>query len=104
MATWLTLGLSAAMMLIACTTSGQLLAGQRKEGLKAKFAFQRLGQIEQFGVFLGRVATHVEQRQHQRREFMAQRDAGKMSFPRLPSARRMAKLGTRSMRCRHSGR
>ena len=59
---------------------GAILARQRKECFETEVAFKRLHRIEQLGLFLGRVAAHVEQRENQRCEFMPQWQARKMRF------------------------
>ena len=54
-----------------------VLARQREVGFEGELAFQRLDLLDHFGTRLGRVAADLQQRQHQRGEFMAHGDAGK---------------------------
>jgi hypothetical protein len=59
---------------------GAVLAGQREERLEVQRPFQRAHLIEQFGIFLGRMAAHVQQRQDQRGELVPHRQAGEDRF------------------------
>ena len=54
-----------------------VMAGERNVGFKMKACRQRLDLLDQLGVKLGRITADLQQRQHQRSEFMAKRDAGK---------------------------
>src|SRR3546814_16569947 len=55
---------------------GAILARQREEGFEGDFAFERAYRVEQFGVFLRRMAADVEPREAQRGEFMPHRQDG----------------------------
>ncbi|MFO1233785.1 MAG: hypothetical protein U1E47_01365 [Rivihabitans pingtungensis] len=69
------------------------MAGQRDEGLKLEAARQRLDLVDDRLFDLGRMAAGLQQGQHQRGEFMAHRQAGKVDargVSRLGHAKRRA--------------
>ena len=54
-----------------------ILAGQREISLEHKCALQIADLLQHSRIFLGRMTTHLQQRQNQRIEFMAHRQTGK---------------------------
>ena len=83
-------GLSTAARFSACTTSGQFWRTARRVGLEPVVAFQVLHLLDQLGGGLGRVPADLQQRQHQRGELVAHRQAGEgrwMSWPGVPRSK-----------------
>ena len=77
MATWRDARVEHAIRFSACTTSGQFWQDEREVGLEVR-SRRRAPAIcsSTLGVDLRRVAADLQQRQHQRGELVAQRDAG----------------------------
>ena len=56
---------------------GAVVARQRVVGFKVEAAFQAFDLLQQVGGFFRWMAAHLQQRQHQRSEFVTERHAGK---------------------------
>jgi hypothetical protein len=69
---------------------------------KLGFAVERLDLLDHFRLDLGRMAAGLQQRQHQRGEFVAHRDAGKFDARASSPGRPTANEGLREHRCRRT--
>jgi hypothetical protein len=78
MATWRTRGLSTAIRLSACTTSGQLWQVRLIQVVEGEITLQGLDLLDDLGLDLGRVAAGLQQRQQQRGELVAHRHGGEV--------------------------
>ncbi len=76
MATWLMFGFSTLMTFSACTTSGQFWHDEREERLEVVGALDRPDLLGDLVADARRMTADVEERQHERRELVAERDAG----------------------------
>jgi hypothetical protein len=92
---WLMPGLSTLIRFSACTTSGQLWQDSEMKVSKWNSPSIALDLLDHFRLDLGRMAAGLQQRQHQRGELVAHRDAGegdaRTSPGRVDGERRLAR-------------
>jgi hypothetical protein len=63
-----------------------VVAGQRHVGLETEVSVEGLDLFDEFGFDLRRVAAHLQQREHERGEFMAHRDRREANPRRFSNA------------------